>query len=159
MGDQMVRGISGDERKCLMASVCNPSHSIPFSTPLNTFQETLVGDQMVRGVSGGERKRLTAAEVLVGASNIYFMDEISTGLDSATLFTIIKWVSHCVHTLRQTALISLLQPPPETFQLFDDVIMITEGEEDWGLGGEGGLVGGHSAHLAAAAAVRGVPAV
>lgn len=94
------------------------------------MQETLVGDQMVRGISGGEKKRLTAAEVLVGASNIYFLDEISTGLDSATLYTVIKWVSHCVHTLRQTALVSLLQPPPETFQLFDDVIMITEGEGD-----------------------------
>jgi hypothetical protein len=31
------------------------------------------------------------------------------------------------HASRPTCLISLLQPPPETFQLFDDVIMIADG--------------------------------
>ena len=31
------------------------------------------------------------------------------------------------HALQTTCLISLLQPPPETFQLFDDVMMISDG--------------------------------
>lgn len=42
-----------------------------------------------RGVSGGERKRVTLAEMLVGGKIALFLDEISTGLDSATLYSII----------------------------------------------------------------------
>ena len=44
----------------------------------------------LRGVSGGERKRVTTTEMLVGPRRIMFLDEISTGLDSATLYSIIS---------------------------------------------------------------------
>ncbi|KAG2425082.1 hypothetical protein HXX76_013991 [Chlamydomonas incerta] len=89
--------------------------------------ETLVGDALVRGISGGERKRLTTAEMLVGPSNVIMLDEMSTGLDSATLFTVVRWLSQAAQALRLTVMISLLQPPPEVFGLFDDVILMTEG--------------------------------
>ncbi len=42
-----------------------------------------------RGVSGGERKRVTLAEMYVGGRGAMFLDEISTGLDSATLYNIV----------------------------------------------------------------------
>ena len=42
------------------------------------------------GVSGGERKRVTLAEMLVGGRGALFLDEISTGLDSATLYNIVN---------------------------------------------------------------------
>lgn len=45
------------------------------------------------------------------------MDEISTGLDSATLFTTIRWLSQYCHACSATLLISLLQPPPEVFNV------------------------------------------
>ena len=45
---------------------------------------------MLRGVSGGERKRVTTTEMLVGPKRMLMADEISTGLDSATLFSIIQ---------------------------------------------------------------------
>ena len=48
---------------------------------------------MTRGISGGERKRLTTSEMMVGPRRVMVMDEISTGLDSATLFTIIRTLS------------------------------------------------------------------
>ncbi|KAG2425086.1 hypothetical protein HXX76_013995 [Chlamydomonas incerta] len=89
--------------------------------------ETLVGDALVRGISGGERKRLTAAEMLVGGSNVMMLDEMSTGLDSATLFTVVRWLSQATQAMQLTMLVSLLQPPPEVFGLFDDVMLMTEG--------------------------------
>jgi ABC-type multidrug transport system ATPase subunit len=46
---------------------------------------------MMRGISGGERKRLTTAEMVVGPQRVLLMDEISTGLDSATLFSVITF--------------------------------------------------------------------
>ncbi|PNW84179.1 hypothetical protein CHLRE_04g224500v5 [Chlamydomonas reinhardtii] len=89
--------------------------------------ETLVGDALMRGISGGERKRLTAAELLVGGSNVLMLDEMSTGLDSATLFTVVRWLRQATMSMQLTMLVSLLQPPPEVFGLFDDVILMTEG--------------------------------
>lgn len=69
-----------------------------------------------------------AGELLVGSARVLFMDEISTGLDSATTYQIIKYLRHSTHALDGTTIISLLQPAPETYELFDDVILIAEGQ-------------------------------
>ncbi|KAH9321629.1 hypothetical protein KI387_016268, partial [Taxus chinensis] len=95
---------------------------------LDISADTIVGDQMHRGVSGGQKKRVTIGEMLVARPRALFMDEISTGLDSATTFQIIKCLHQIVHVLDGTMLISLLQPAPETYELFDDIILLTEGE-------------------------------
>lgn len=57
-----------------------------------------------------------------------FLDEISTGLDSSTTFQIIKYLRDTTHFLNYTTLIALLQPAPETYDLFDDVLLISSGE-------------------------------
>jgi hypothetical protein len=96
------------------------------------------------------------AEILVGPRYVLLMDEISTGLDSATIYTVVKCVVHicrqmllhallCMarpvrsylpmcrwmrtisHALRLTTVISLLQPAPEVYNLFDDVVLLTDG--------------------------------
>jgi ABC-type multidrug transport system ATPase subunit len=66
--------------------------------------------------------------MLVGPANALFMDEISTGLDSSTTFQIIKSLRQAIHILGGTALISLLQPAPETYDLFDDIILLSDGQ-------------------------------
>ncbi|TXG71483.1 hypothetical protein EZV62_000062 [Acer yangbiense] len=95
---------------------------------LDICAETMVGDAMRRGISGGQKKRLTTGELIVGPTKALFMDEISNGLDSSTTFQIISCLKHLVHITDDTALISLLQPAPETFDLFDDVILMAEGK-------------------------------
>ncbi|KAJ9537153.1 hypothetical protein OSB04_029886 [Centaurea solstitialis] len=95
---------------------------------LETCADTMVGDQMRRGISGGEKKRVTAGEMLVGPANVFFMDEISTGLDSSTTCQITKFLRQMVHVMDLTVVISLLQPDPETYKLFDDVILMSEGQ-------------------------------
>ncbi|GLJ26511.1 hypothetical protein SUGI_0512680 [Cryptomeria japonica] len=94
---------------------------------LDICADTIVGDQMHRGVSGGQKKRVTTGEMIVGAANALLMDEISTGLDSSTTFQIVKCLRQYVHVFNSTMVISLLQPAPETFDLFDDVILLSEG--------------------------------
>uniref|UniRef100_A0A5B6YJY6 Putative pleiotropic drug resistance protein 1-like n=1 Tax=Davidia involucrata TaxID=16924 RepID=A0A5B6YJY6_DAVIN len=95
---------------------------------LEVCADTMVGDEMVRGISGGQRKRVTTGEMLVGPAKALFMDEISTGLDSSTTFQIVNSLSQSVHILQGTAFISLLQPAPETYDLFDDIILISDGQ-------------------------------
>lgn len=56
------------------------------------------------------------------------MDEISNGLDSSTTYQIIKYLKHSTRALDGTTVISLLQPAPEAYELFDDVILLSEGQ-------------------------------
>ena len=49
------------------------------------------------------------------------------GLDSATTFSVTKWLRVICHALQLTTVVSLLQPSPEVFQLFDDVLLLTDG--------------------------------
>ncbi|CAK8543690.1 unnamed protein product [Lathyrus sativus] len=93
---------------------------------LEICADTFVGNAMLRGISGGQRKRVTTGEMLVGPNKALFMDEISTGLDSSTTFQIVNSMKHYVHIMKGTAVISLLQPPPETYNLFDDIILISD---------------------------------
>uniref|UniRef100_A0A165A223 ABC transporter domain-containing protein n=1 Tax=Daucus carota subsp. sativus TaxID=79200 RepID=A0A165A223_DAUCS len=97
-------------------------------------------DRLIKDSEGGNenfllklRKRLDSykciitGEMLVGPSNALFMDEISTGLDSSTTYQIVNSLRHTVHILQGTAVISLLQPAPETYNLFDDIILLSDG--------------------------------
>ncbi|KAF8035904.1 hypothetical protein BT93_C1814 [Corymbia citriodora subsp. variegata] len=95
---------------------------------LEICADTMVGDEMIRGISGGQKKRVTTGEMLVGPAKVLFMDEISTGLDSSTTFQIVSSLRQSIHILNGTALISLLQPAPETYELFDDIILLTDGQ-------------------------------
>ncbi|XP_071915846.1 pleiotropic drug resistance protein 2-like isoform X8 [Coffea arabica] len=94
---------------------------------LDICADIMVGDDMRRGISGGQKKRVTTGEMLVGPAKAFFMDEISTGLDSSTTFQIVKFMRQMVHINDVTMVISLLQPAPETFELFDDVILLSDG--------------------------------
>ncbi|KAK4834395.1 hypothetical protein QYF36_021902 [Acer negundo] len=95
---------------------------------LDICADTMVGDDMRRGISGGQKKRVTTGEMLVGPAKVLLMDEISTGLDSSTTFQICKFMKQMVHVMDVTMAISLLQPAPETYDLFDDIILLSEGQ-------------------------------
>ncbi|XP_055832839.1 ABC transporter G family member 31-like isoform X1 [Solanum dulcamara] len=94
---------------------------------LDVCSDTIVGNDMIRGVSGGQRKRVTTGEMIVGPRKTLFMDEISTGLDSSTTYQIVKCLRNFVHLMDATLMIALLQPAPETFELFDDLVLLSEG--------------------------------
>jgi hypothetical protein len=57
------------------------------------------------------------------------------------------------HTLKLTTVVGLLQPQPETWDLFDSVILLSNGKASslWGVGLSDGGSGSSSAH-------HGVPA-
>ncbi|KAL8217420.1 hypothetical protein R6Q57_020793 [Mikania cordata] len=95
---------------------------------LDICADTMVGDQMLRGISGGQKKRVTTGEMIVGPSKVLLMDEISTGLDSSTTYQIVNSLKQFIHILEGTGVISLLQPAPETYDLFDDIILLTDGK-------------------------------
>eukprot|EP00227_Mantoniella_beaufortii_P011174 CAMPEP_0197591472 /NCGR_PEP_ID=MMETSP1326-20131121/13381_1 /TAXON_ID=1155430 /ORGANISM="Genus nov. species nov., Strain RCC2288" /LENGTH=1392 /DNA_ID=CAMNT_0043156947 /DNA_START=71 /DNA_END=4249 /DNA_ORIENTATION=- len=88
---------------------------------------TIIGNDLVRGVSGGEKKRVTVAEALVTNVRLLCMDEISTGLDAAVTYNIIAALREWARTTNGTAVIALLQPTPEVFNQFDQLMLLREG--------------------------------
>ncbi|KAE8708684.1 Pleiotropic drug resistance protein 3 [Hibiscus syriacus] len=95
---------------------------------LDICADTSVGNAMNRGISGGEMKRLRIGEMMVGPTKAFFMDGKLTGLDSSTTFQIVTCLKQLAHTRGATVLISLLQPTPETFDLFDKIILMDKGK-------------------------------
>ncbi|RLN85294.1 hypothetical protein BBJ28_00019481 [Nothophytophthora sp. Chile5] len=89
--------------------------------------DTIIGDGLQRGVSGGERKRVTTGEMLVGLKLALFLDSITTGLDSAAAFDIVASMRSLSRAFGQTVVAALLQPAPEVFELFDDVLLLMGG--------------------------------
>ncbi|KDO24308.1 hypothetical protein SPRG_10383, partial [Saprolegnia parasitica CBS 223.65] len=80
---------------------------------------TLVGNDMIRGISGGQKRRVTIAEMLTGKESLVLLDEYSTGLDTT--------LRDMCSTLQYTFVCSLLQPPPEVYALFDNIILLNAG--------------------------------
>ncbi|CBJ30624.1 conserved unknown protein [Ectocarpus siliculosus] len=95
---------------------------------LYNAKDTIVGNNSVRGVSGGERRRVTMGEMICGPQAVFLLDSISTGLDSSTTFDIMTSLKSSARTFHNTAVVALLQPPPETYELFDNIILMAEGK-------------------------------
>ncbi|KAE9332312.1 hypothetical protein PF008_g15012 [Phytophthora fragariae] len=95
---------------------------------LTRCQGTIVGDERLRGVSGGEKKRVTTGEMAFGPHAVSLMDEITTGLDSSAAFDVVNAQRRLARQQRQTVVISLQQPAPEVLALFDNVLLLADGE-------------------------------
>ncbi|KAL4419611.1 hypothetical protein ABPG77_001665 [Micractinium sp. CCAP 211/92] len=95
---------------------------------LDVCADTVVGSAMLRGISGGQKKRVTSGEMLVGPVRALFADEISTGLDSNTTYQIMKSLRNFTHVMKVATVVGLLQPQPEAFGLFDEVILLSNGK-------------------------------
>lgn len=91
---------------------------------LDICSDTLVGNDAIRGVSGEQRK---IGEMIVGPRKTLFMDEISTGHDSSTSSKIVKCIQNFVHIMEGTVMMALCRPSQETFELFDDLVLLSEG--------------------------------
>ncbi|KUF77458.1 ABC transporter G family member 36 [Phytophthora nicotianae] len=114
------------------ARVCcagdTPSRDIIGQLGLQTCRDTKLGNGMTRGVSGGEQRRVTTGEMAIGNKCAFFMDETSTGLDSATTFDIVRKQREIAKQQHKTFVMALLQPAPEVFELFDSILLLNEGE-------------------------------
>ncbi|KAL7084567.1 hypothetical protein ACP275_14G230800 [Erythranthe tilingii] len=86
-----------------------------------------VGSWQSRGISGGEKKRLSIALEILVRPRILFLDEPTTGLDSAASFFVIQAIKNLARDGR-TVISSIHQPSSEVFALFDDLFLLSGGE-------------------------------
>ncbi|KAG5577659.1 hypothetical protein H5410_057793, partial [Solanum commersonii] len=94
---------------------------------LGDCADRLVGNWQVRGISGGEKKRLSIALEILVRPRILFLDEPTTGLDSASAFFVVQALKNISRDGR-TVISSIHQPSSEVFALFDDLFLLSGGE-------------------------------
>ncbi|GMH43967.1 hypothetical protein BSKO_11901 [Bryopsis sp. KO-2023] len=81
----------------------------------------------VDGISPGEFKRVSIAEALMGPRTVLFLDNFSTDMNGDILRSELKILANATHALRLTTTVVLKDPDPETLFLFDDVLLLTDG--------------------------------
>ena len=97
---------------------------------LEKAKRTVIGNPGVglRGVSGGERKRVAISIGLLANPRAIFLDEPTTGLDSAMAAEVMHIVKAQLQGLGCTLVVTLHQPSPVIFEMLDHLILLKEGK-------------------------------
>jgi ABC-type multidrug transport system ATPase subunit len=93
---------------------------------LTKAKNTLIGGPLKRGISGGERKRVNIGNELLTQPSIILLDEPTSGLDTSTgihLMQLLKGLS----SAGLTVITTIHQPSPQMFSLFDDLLLLIDG--------------------------------
>ncbi|KAL4458091.1 hypothetical protein ABPG75_012956 [Micractinium tetrahymenae] len=88
---------------------------------------TPVGDAKTRGLSGGEKKRLAIAVELISRPMLIFADEPTSGLDAFSAERVMATLKELCSD-GHTVMVSIHQPRSSVFEMFDDLVLMAEGE-------------------------------
>eukprot|EP00013_Stygamoeba_regulata_P024380 CAMPEP_0177644642 /NCGR_PEP_ID=MMETSP0447-20121125/8799_1 /TAXON_ID=0 /ORGANISM="Stygamoeba regulata, Strain BSH-02190019" /LENGTH=1447 /DNA_ID=CAMNT_0019147021 /DNA_START=201 /DNA_END=4544 /DNA_ORIENTATION=+ len=94
---------------------------------LSHRRDTIVGNDLLRGISGGEKKRVTIGIEFTKGPGLYLLDEPSTGLDAKTAIDIFKSV-RIIADMGPPVICTLKQPSVELFNLFDKLMIMSQGK-------------------------------
>lgn len=111
--------------------------SILESFGLTNQAHTLIGTPLRKGVSGGQKKRVGVAAQLITGPKILFLDEPTSGLDSVASYEIVSFLKKFAVKYNLLVVASIHQPSSTTFNLFDKVLLLSEGKTCYFGTGEG----------------------
>ena len=115
-----LRGASPEERRAVVEWAIS-------QMSLQVARHTLVGNRLVRGCSGGERKRTSVAAGLLSKPRVLFCDEPTSGLDHTTATGVMQSLRG-LGKQGCTLLVTIHQPGPGVFSLFDGLILLHRGK-------------------------------
>lgn len=94
---------------------------------LSKCAKTIIGNNVLRGISGGERKRVSIAHEMLMNPSLLILDEPTSGLDSTAAFRLVSTLETVVARKGKTVVMSVHQPSSMVYQMFDKVVVLSEG--------------------------------
>ncbi|PKU70341.1 ABC transporter G family member 15 [Dendrobium catenatum] len=86
-----------------------------------------IGGRSSKGISGGQRRRLSICLEILARPKVLFLDEPSSGLDSAAAFHVMDRIGRMAAREQITVLAAVHQPSAEVFGLFRSVCLLAYG--------------------------------
>ncbi|KAI4204700.1 MAG: hypothetical protein LQ350_001015 [Teloschistes chrysophthalmus] len=93
---------------------------------LKECANTRVGNNIHKGCSGGEKRRTSLGVQMLANPSVLFLDEVTTGLDAASAFQLIKTLKLLANKGR-TIIVTIHQPRSEIWGLFDHLVLLSGG--------------------------------
>ncbi|TXG70340.1 hypothetical protein EZV62_005275 [Acer yangbiense] len=94
---------------------------------LQDCAENKIGNWHLRGISTGEKRRVSIGVEILTQPKVLFLDEPTSGLDSASAFFVLLVLNSIAHDGR-IVVCSVHQPSSFLFDLFDDLLLLSNGE-------------------------------
>ncbi|MFK5968908.1 MAG: ATP-binding cassette domain-containing protein [Candidatus Marithrix sp.] len=96
---------------------------------LEKFLHTVIGssESGIRGLSGGERKRANLAHELISMPLVLLLDEPTSGLSSVDADKIVRLLQKLTQLDDLTTIATIHQPSKDTFERFDDLLLMNYG--------------------------------
>jgi len=89
---------------------------------------TIIGTPIRKGISGGQKRRVGVASQLITSPKMLFLDEPTSGLDSAASFEVMNYLKKVAKRNNLIVIASIHQPSTATFNLFDKLLLLSEGK-------------------------------
>ncbi|KAL8669211.1 MAG: hypothetical protein Q9168_006193 [Polycauliona sp. 1 TL-2023] len=93
---------------------------------LKECANTRIGNNVHKGCSGGEKRRTSLGVQMLANPSVLFLDEVTTGLDAASAFQLIKTLKSLANKGR-TMVVTIHQPRSEIWGLFDGLVLLSGG--------------------------------
>ncbi|THZ59945.1 putative ABC transporter [Aureobasidium pullulans] len=124
----MLVDIADVRRSVLKAEKGTRVQNLIDSFGLKKQADTLIGTPIRKGISGGQKRRVSVASQLITAPKILFLDEPTSGLDSVASFEVISLLKKYAQQHQLIVVASIHQPSAATFQLFDKLLLLSQGQ-------------------------------
>lgn len=97
---------------------------------LDTCENTVIGNALYPGLSGGQQRRLSLALALLKKDlQVLYLDEVTSGLDTASAMNVMKYVSEITRNHKIITIFTIHQPSASIYhQYFHDVMFLCEGK-------------------------------
>ncbi|WCJ44159.1 ABC-2 type transporter family protein [Euphorbia peplus] len=116
---RLPKSISKQEKISVAESVIN-------ELGLTKCEDTIIGNTFIRGISGGERKRVSIAHEMLINPSLLILDEPTSGLDATAAYRLVMTLGSLAQK-GKTVVTSMHQPSSRVYQMFDSVLVLSEG--------------------------------